>query len=49
MSFKIIVRGQARNQEEAAHILATIRGEVINQDGGLFGPQNYGGGYGGGY
>lgn len=48
MSFKIIVRGQARNQEEAAHILATIRGEVINQDGGLFGPQYNGvGGYGG--
>lgn len=40
MSFKIVVRGQARSQEEAAHILAMIRGEVINQDGGLFGPQN---------
>ncbi len=37
MSWKILVRGQARNQEEAAHILAVIRGEVINQDGGLFG------------
>lgn len=50
MSFKIIVRGQARNQEEAAHILATIRGEVINQDGGLFGPQYNGvGGYGGAF
>ncbi len=50
MSFKIVVRGQARNQEEAAHILAMIRGEVINQDGGLFGPQfgNGGGGFAGG-
>lgn len=37
MSWKIIVRGQARNQLEAAHILATIRGEIINQDGALFG------------
>ncbi|HET6422504.1 MAG TPA: pilus assembly protein N-terminal domain-containing protein [Planctomycetaceae bacterium] len=46
MSFKIIVRGQARNQEEAAHILATIRGEVISQDGGLFGPQAGAGGFG---
>lgn len=39
MSYKIVVRGQARNQEEGAHIIAMIRGEVINQDGGLFGPQ----------
>ncbi len=43
MSYKIIVRGQARNQEEAAHIVALIRGEVIGQDGGLFGPQFNGG------
>lgn len=49
MSWKIIVRGQARDQEEAAHIIAVIRGEVINQDGGLFGPQSYApGGYIGG-
>lgn len=49
MSFKIVVRGQARNQEEAAHILAMIRGEIINQDGGLFGPQfGAGGAYAGG-
>ncbi len=48
MSYKIIVRGQARNQEEAAHIIAMIRGEVISQDGGLFGPQYTGvGGFGG--
>uniref|UniRef100_A0A7C2NZA2 Type II and III secretion system protein n=1 Tax=Schlesneria paludicola TaxID=360056 RepID=A0A7C2NZA2_9PLAN len=39
MSWKIIVRGQARDQEEAAHILAIVRGEIINQEGGLFGPQ----------
>ncbi|MBC8117586.1 MAG: pilus assembly protein N-terminal domain-containing protein, partial [Candidatus Saccharimonas sp.] len=38
---KIIVRGQARDTEEAAHILNIIRGEVINQDGSLFGPQPY--------
>ncbi len=49
MSYKIVVRGQARNQEEAAHILAMIRGEVINQDGGLLGPQfGANGGYAGG-
>jgi pilus assembly protein CpaC len=54
MSWKILVRGQARDQEEAAHILMVIRGEVISQDGGLWGPQapnvDYGalgaGGYG---
>jgi pilus assembly protein CpaC len=44
MSRKILVRGQARDQEEAAHILAVVRGEVINQDGGLFGPQPFQGG-----
>ena len=41
MQQKIIVRGQARDSEEAAHILNIIRGEVINQDGALFGPQPY--------
>ena len=51
---KIIVRGQVRDSEEAAHILNIIRGEVINQDGSLFGPQPYlnggvnSGGYAGG-
>lgn len=39
LSNKIIVRGQARDAEEAAHILNIVRGEVINQEGGLFGPQ----------
>ncbi|MBM4076379.1 MAG: type II and III secretion system protein, partial [Planctomycetes bacterium] len=53
LSNKIIVRGQARDSEEAAHILNVVRGEIINQDGALFGPQpnlgGYGGGFGGGY
>jgi pilus assembly protein CpaC len=59
MSRKILVRGQARDAQEAAHILAAVRGEVINQEGSLFGPQATGmiigglnpngiGGYGGG-
>lgn len=47
LSRKIIVRGQARDQEEAAHILNIVRGEVINQEGALFGPQGYGGAGGG--
>lgn len=45
-SRKIIVRGQARDANEAAHIIQLIRGEVINQEGALFGPQ--GGFIGGG-
>ena len=45
---KIIVRGQARDSEEAAHILNIVRGEIINQDGALFGPQPYWNGGGGG-
>ncbi len=45
---KIVVRGQARDSEEAAHILNIVRGEVVNQDGALFGPQPYlNGGQGG--
>lgn len=48
MSFKIIVRGQARDQEEAANILNIVRGEVINQEGALWGNGNgLGPGYGG--
>lgn len=43
MSFKIVVRGQARDQEEAAHILNIIRGEVINQEGSLLGPGSFAG------
>lgn len=52
-SWKIVVRGQARDQEEASHILNIIRGEVINQNGGMFGGMvtsngNNSGGYAGG-
>ena len=39
LSYKILVKGQARNAEEAARILQIIRGELINQDGQLNGPQ----------
>lgn len=56
-SWKIVVRGQARDQEEASHILNIIRGEVIDQNGGMMGALmttngnvgGYGGGYGGGF
>ena len=41
MGFKIIVRGQVRDSEEASHILNVVRGEVMNQDGAAFGPQPY--------
>lgn len=46
---KLIVRGQARDPEEAAQIMGIIRGESVNQAGQLIGPQNpyAGGGYGG--
>ena len=43
-SYKLIVRGQARDQEEAANILNIIQGEVLNQDGGLLGPGSMNGG-----
>jgi len=54
-SWKIVVRGQARDQEEASHILNIIRGEVIDQNGGMMGALmttnanigGYGGGFGG--
>jgi pilus assembly protein CpaC len=36
MSRKIIVRGQARDPEEAARIMQVVRGEMITQDGALF-------------
>jgi pilus assembly protein CpaC len=51
MSYKIIVKGQARDSEEAARILNIVRGEVITRDGSIYGPNgaNNGGGGGGGY
>ncbi len=50
LSRKIIVKGEASDATEAANILSVIRGEVINFDGNLGGPQPYGAGaYGGGY
>ncbi len=49
LSGKIVVKGQARDAEEAAQILQIVRGEVINQEGGLLGPLgNVGRGQGGG-
>lgn len=39
LSRKIVVKGQAKDSEEAARILSLIRGEVINQNGSLAGPQ----------
>ncbi|MFO1019102.1 MAG: pilus assembly protein N-terminal domain-containing protein [Planctomycetales bacterium] len=41
LSGKIVVKGQARDSVEAANILQIIRGEVINQTGGLYGPGNF--------
>ena len=43
LSRKIIVKGQARDSEQAARILSIVRGEIINQWGGLLGPQSGGG------
>lgn len=48
MSYKLIVRGQARDQEEAANILNIIQGEVISQDGSLLGNTANWGAYAGG-
>lgn len=39
LSGKIVVKGQARDPQEAARILQIVRGEVINQEGSLAGPQ----------
>ncbi|WP_417387333.1 type II and III secretion system protein family protein [Gimesia sp.] len=51
LSRKIIVKGEASDATEAANILSVVRGEVINYEGNLGGPQAYGAGaaYGGGY
>ena len=37
MSRKVVVRGQARDAEESARIMQIVRGEVLTQDGALFG------------
>jgi pilus assembly protein CpaC len=37
MSQKIVVRGQARDAEEAARIMQIVRGEVLTQEGDIFG------------
>jgi pilus assembly protein CpaC len=56
ISDKLIVRGQARDSEEAAEILGILRGQATNQQGTLLapgsGPGAYGafsGSFGGGY
>lgn len=48
---KLVVRGQARDAQEAANIMGVVRGESIDQSGGLLGPGSFfggGAGYGGG-
>lgn len=51
---KLVVRGQARDAQEAAAIMNVVRGQSIDQFGGLLGPGSvagwggYGGGMGGG-
>lgn len=53
MSRKIIVRGQAKDAEEAARIMQIVRGEVLTQEGDLFagyaGNGNLAAGAAGGY
>ncbi len=50
MSRKIIVRGQAKDAEEAARIMQIVRGEVLTQEGDLFaGYGNAAAGAAGGY
>ncbi len=41
MEFKIVVRGQAHDSDEATHILKVIRGEVVNQIAASADPQAY--------
>ncbi len=43
MSYKVVVRGQARDTEEAARIMQIVRGEILTQDGALFGGYTSGG------
>ena len=49
LSYKIIVRGEARDAEEASRIMEIVRGEVIVQEGDLYGRGGYGGAGGLGY
>jgi len=49
LSGKIIVKGWARDSEEAARILSIVRGEVVNQYGSLYGPGAGPGGTGAGF
>ena len=44
---KLVVRGQARDAQEATAIMNIVRGESIDQNGGLMGPGSWGG-WGGG-
>lgn len=46
MSQKVVVRGQAKDAEEASRIMQIVRGEIYTQDGALFG--GYAGGDAGG-
>jgi pilus assembly protein CpaC len=53
LSRKVVVRGQAKDSQEAARIMQIVRGEVYTQDGSLFGgytggDAGYGGAGGGG-
>lgn len=48
---KLVVRGQARDAQEAAAIMGVVRGNSVDQAGGLLGPGSFfggGGGWGGG-
>lgn len=40
---KIILRGQARDSEEAAQILRVVSNHSVNQGGGILGPGSFGG------
>lgn len=50
LTWKVVVRGQARDQQEAAHILQIIQTEIYAQDGSLWGYGGFGanGAWGGG-
>ena len=54
LSFRVIVKGQARDQEEAAQIMNVVRAEWQARNGGAngfgngFGGGGFGGGFGGG-